>query len=52
MAHQIAQKGINVLPVLIEECEIPGFLQEKRYADFRDADDFDEAVAELCAAIQ
>lgn len=52
MAHQIAQKGLIVLPVLIEECEIPGFLQAKRYADFRSADNFDQAVAELCAAIQ
>jgi len=41
-----------VLPVLIEECEIPSFLQGKRYADFRKADDFDKSVAELCAAIQ
>ncbi|HVQ38215.1 MAG TPA: toll/interleukin-1 receptor domain-containing protein [Pyrinomonadaceae bacterium] len=52
MADQLAQKGIVVLPVLIEECEIPSFLQGKRYADFRKADDFDRAVAELCAAIQ
>ena len=52
MDHQIAQQGLVVLPVLIEECEIPSFLQEKRYADFRNADNFDNAVAELCAAIQ
>lgn len=52
MAQQIAQKGITVLPVLIEECEIPIFLQVKRYADFRKAHNFDKAVAELCAAIQ
>lgn len=52
MFRQIAQKGITVLPVLIEECEIPGFLQEKKYADFRNADEFDKAVVELCAAIQ
>jgi len=52
MADQLAQKGMIVLPVLIEECEIPSFLQGKRYADFRKADDFDKSVAELCAAIQ
>lgn len=52
MVRQIAQKGITVLPVLIEECEMPGFLQEKKYADFRNARDFDKAVAELCAAIR
>jgi hypothetical protein len=52
MVRQIAQKGITVLPVLVEDCEIPGFLQEKKYADFRNARHFNKAVAELCAAIQ
>jgi hypothetical protein len=41
-----------VLPVLIEECEMPGFLQEKKYADFRDTHKFDGAIDELCAAIR
>lgn len=51
IGHQIAQKGITVLPVLIEECEVPVFLREKRFADFRNPADFDKAVTELCAAI-
>lgn len=52
LARQVAQEGIVVLPVLIEECEVPSFLQEMKYADFRNPADFDKAVAELCAAIQ
>jgi hypothetical protein len=51
MVRQIAQKGITVLPVLVEDCELPGFLQEKKYADFRNARHFDKGVAELCAAM-
>ncbi len=52
MVRQIAQKGITVLPVLTEECELPGFLQEKKYADFKDPDNFNKAIDELCAAIR
>lgn len=51
MVRQIGQQGINVLPVLIEDCEIPGFLQEKKYADFRNDRRFDDSVAELSMAI-
>lgn len=35
VARQIQNKGIRVLPAVMEDCDIPGFLQEKRYADFR-----------------
>lgn len=52
MVRQINQKGITVLPVLIEDCEIPGFLQEKKYADFRNPKQFDQAVSDLCASIR
>lgn len=52
MSGEIAQRGINVLPILIEDCEIPEALKEKRYADFRDANKFDSAVAQLCEVIK
>lgn len=51
MVRQIARKGITVLPVLIEDCDLPGFLQEKKYADFRNARHFDRGIAELCATM-
>jgi len=52
MNGQIAQRGLDVLPVLIDDCEIPDSVKKKRYADFRNATGFDRVVAELCAAIQ
>lgn len=35
LMEELSQSKIIVLPVLIEECQIPLFLKEKRYADFR-----------------
>lgn len=33
--HEISSKQVSVLPLLAEECEIPVFLSDKKYADFR-----------------
>jgi tetratricopeptide (TPR) repeat protein len=35
MSLQIEGKRIKVLPLVIEDCELPGFLKGKLYADFR-----------------
>jgi hypothetical protein len=51
LARQINGEHTRVLPVLFEDCEIPGFLIEKAYADFRGDDKFDSAIAELVSAI-
>lgn len=51
LSRQIAGRNISVLPVLLEHCELPGFLQEKKYADFRDQGSFDQSVSDLVAAI-
>jgi hypothetical protein len=51
LALQINGERIRVLPALFEECEIPGFLLEKAYADFRGAENFDAGIADLFAAI-
>jgi hypothetical protein len=51
LARQIGGKELVVLPVLLGDCEPPGFLQEKRYADFRKAGRFAQSVRELCEAI-
>jgi hypothetical protein len=32
---QLSEKGHRVLPVLYQDCEVPTFLREKVYADFR-----------------
>lgn len=51
LTRQIGGKKITVLPILVEDCELPGFLQEKKYADFRNRRRFDESVSELVAAL-
>jgi len=40
---------VVVLPVLVEECFIPQFLREKKYADFRS--DFDAGLKDLVEAV-
>jgi hypothetical protein len=40
LMRELNEKKVVVIPILLEDCEIPLFLQEKVYADFRS--DFDE----------
>src|SRR5712691_1039626 len=35
LTEEIQNECVKVLPLLIENCEIPGFLRDKLYADFR-----------------
>jgi len=35
LMKEIEEKSVVVLPILLEDCEIPMLLKEKRYADFR-----------------
>jgi hypothetical protein len=35
LMRELDEKKVVVLPVLVEDCEIPVFLREKMYADFR-----------------
>ena len=35
LMRELDEKKVIVLPVLVEDCEIPVFLREKMYADFR-----------------
>jgi hypothetical protein len=51
LVGQIGGERITVLPVVASECVIPGFLREKKYADFRDPKRFDESLRELCDGI-
>lgn len=44
-----ANNKLFVLPLLIEECDVPPFLQEKIYADFRK--DFDTGLHKLIKSI-
>lgn len=35
LSHETQKKDIVILPIVIDDCEIPSFLQDKKYVDFR-----------------
>lgn len=49
LMRELNERRVIVLPVLLEDCEIPIFLREKMYADFRR--DFDKGISAIVDAI-
>lgn len=49
LVRELEEKKVIVLPLLIEDCDIPLFLKEKLYADFRN--DFDTGLSHVLEAI-
>lgn len=47
MNYQISGKNIKVLPIMLRDCELPGFLIGKLYGDFTDADNYEESFKKL-----
>lgn len=47
--RELEEQRVVVLPVLLEDCDIPIFLRGKKYADFRN--DFDEGLIQTLAAV-
>lgn len=47
MNREISTGEVVVLPLLYEECELPGFLQGKLYADFSKPEDYDTVLGKL-----
>ena len=47
--RELDEKRVVVLPVLVEDCEIPLFLREKMYADLRT--DFNSGFHKVLDAI-
>ena len=45
LVRELAEKQVLLLPCVIEDCEIPLFLREKLYADFRE--NYDEAFEQV-----
>ena len=45
LVRELGENRVLVLPVLIEDCDIPLFLQDKKYADFRTS--FDSGLNDL-----
>lgn len=51
MNREIGSKRVIVLPALVHNVGLPGFLLGKRYADFREEANYDNGVADLLAAL-
>jgi hypothetical protein len=49
LLRELEEKRVVVLPVLLESCEIPLFLRDKKYADFRS--DLDQGLRDVLQAI-
>jgi len=50
LMRQLADEGVQVLPILVENCKIPPLLADVKYADFRNS--FDRGLSDLLAAIR
>ncbi len=48
---QISEAYVKVLPILLRDCEMPGFLLDRVYADFRDENNYREALAKVIDSI-
>ena len=49
LMRELHEKRVVVLPVIVDDCEIPLFLREKMYADLRK--DFDQGLHSILSAI-
>lgn len=49
LVRELEEKRVIVLPVVINDCEIPLFLREKLYADFRT--DYNEGFNAILEAV-
>jgi tellurite resistance protein len=47
MNQEIAGKRVKVLPILLQDCDMPGFLVGKLYADFRSQEAYAAALTQL-----
>jgi hypothetical protein len=52
MTRQIQHGKITVLPILFRDTKLPGFLRDKRYADFRGEGMFQDGVSDLLVRLQ
>jgi hypothetical protein len=47
MNQEIQGRRVKVLPLLIDDCELPGFLMGKLFADFRDEKGYIHALEQI-----
>lgn len=48
---RLSGRNIVILPILLKDCEIPGFLREKLYADFRAEASYENALQRLAESL-
>lgn len=49
LIRELEEERVLVLPALYEDCDIPTFLRDKKYADFRDG--FEEGLKDTLSAV-
>jgi TIR domain len=49
--REIDEKRVVVLPLLIEQVDLPGFIQGKRYGDFRNESNYEDQLKQLLKAL-
>jgi TIR domain len=51
MNQEISGRLVKVLPLMYRKCELPGFLLGKRYADFTEETNYQEALKDLVKSV-
>jgi hypothetical protein len=47
LTREIKSNRVKILPFVIDDCEIPGFLEEKLYADFRAPERYEDELEKV-----
>jgi len=47
LTQEIMKNNVKVLPILLEDCEIPGFLLGKLYADLREKKNYEQELQKI-----
>ena len=47
MTQEIQGKRVKVLPLLLDNCEVPAYLQDKVYADFRNPSNYERELRKI-----
>ena len=48
---EVSKGPVKILPILLSDCQVPGFLRGKLYADFRDEREYSSVLDKLIASI-
>ena len=50
--NQVNKGEVYILPLLIENCDIPNLLEDKKYADFTDLDSYETNLSNLLRTLR